>query len=384
MALDEKQKASPLLNETNAWWTHGRLITLMVLIVGPGLLTLALGGYWWACHDIYNEMAWCGTVQDHPPWTPLAALVTAPALILTWWWREEHKRQTEADTAKQLAIAKSGQITERFSRAIEQLGSSALPVRLGGIYSLARIAKDSEPDHPTIIETLAGYIRENSGPVPAKLVPGKSPRIRPAIDIQAAADVIAKPTVSPQVHSYGVNLSGAFFEGADLKRAFLAGAHLDEAALSTASLERANLEHAHLEEAVLFEAKLWKVNARGAWFNGATLTGAHLHSANLKDAKLPKADLETASFVEADLSGANLVEAKLERANLTDADLSGARLDKANLQWAHLERASLHGAHLEGADLTDAQALTRDQLSSTIRDKHTKLPTEFADMIPKP
>jgi hypothetical protein len=37
-----------------------------------------------------------------------------------------------------------------------------LEVRLGGIYALERIARDSPTDHWTIIEVLSTYVRENS------------------------------------------------------------------------------------------------------------------------------------------------------------------------------------------------------------------------------
>ena len=43
---------------------------------------------------------------------------------------------------------------DRYAKAIEQLGSSKLDVRLGGIYGLERIAKTSERDHPTVVEVL--------------------------------------------------------------------------------------------------------------------------------------------------------------------------------------------------------------------------------------
>jgi hypothetical protein len=45
-------------------------------------------------------------------------------------------------TRRQLAIAQEGQLAERFSRAIEHLGSSQenLDVRLGGIFALEWIA----------------------------------------------------------------------------------------------------------------------------------------------------------------------------------------------------------------------------------------------------
>jgi hypothetical protein len=45
-------------------------------------------------------------------------------------------------------LNRAGQITERFTRAIDQLGEAELDVRLGGIYALERIARDSKDDHP--------------------------------------------------------------------------------------------------------------------------------------------------------------------------------------------------------------------------------------------
>jgi hypothetical protein len=44
---------------------------------------------------------------------------------------------------RQLHLLREGQITERFTRAIDHLGSDQLDIRLGGIYALERIALDS-------------------------------------------------------------------------------------------------------------------------------------------------------------------------------------------------------------------------------------------------
>ena len=47
-------------------------------------------------------------------------------------------------------------MTDRYTKAIEQLGpDKGLDVRIGGIYALERIARDSPRDHPTIMEVLA-------------------------------------------------------------------------------------------------------------------------------------------------------------------------------------------------------------------------------------
>ena len=65
-------------------------------------------------------------------------------------------------TGRTLQLNREGQITERFTRAIDQLGSRTLDVRLGGIYALERIANDSENDRETIFAVLAAFIREHA------------------------------------------------------------------------------------------------------------------------------------------------------------------------------------------------------------------------------
>jgi hypothetical protein len=56
-------------------------------------------------------------------------------------------------------------ITEQFTQAIDQLGSNKVSVRVGGIYALGRIAKDSSKDHEPLVETLAAFIREQSAEI---------------------------------------------------------------------------------------------------------------------------------------------------------------------------------------------------------------------------
>jgi hypothetical protein len=84
-------------------------------------------------------------------------------------------------------LTEQGQVTERYTRAIEQLGSDKLDVRIGGIYALERVARDSPRDHPTVVEVLSAFVREHSNERPADQVPKASsitvapPRIAGAI-----------------------------------------------------------------------------------------------------------------------------------------------------------------------------------------------------------
>jgi hypothetical protein len=81
----------------------------------------------------------------------------------------ESQERTQAGAQETLRLTEQGQITERFTRAIEQLGATddkgekKLEIRLGGIYALERIAWDSpERDYSTVMEVLTAYVRENT------------------------------------------------------------------------------------------------------------------------------------------------------------------------------------------------------------------------------
>src|SRR5262249_28259945 len=63
-------------------------------------------------------------------------------------------------TFKNVRVAEEGKLTERFSKAVELLGSEKLDVRLGGIYALERIAQDSQKDHWSVMEILTAFVRE--------------------------------------------------------------------------------------------------------------------------------------------------------------------------------------------------------------------------------
>ena len=51
-----------------------------------------------------------------------------------------------------------------FTKAIEQLGSDKLDVRIGAIFALERVARDSPKHHAAVMEVLAAFIREHSHP----------------------------------------------------------------------------------------------------------------------------------------------------------------------------------------------------------------------------
>jgi hypothetical protein len=247
-----------------------------------------------------------------------AGLFAAGALAFTAWnltlYRHSltlYRRTNE--------ITEQGQVTDRYTKAIEQLGSPDKPdVRIGAVYALERIARDSATDHPTVMEVLSAFIREHSReqwppPDADEAATYPVPQTRP--DVQAAITVIGRRDINRDRYRYRVDLTDANLPFADLTGADLSGADLI----------------------------------------GANLTRAKLTGAKLTGADLTNADLTNADLTNADLTGANLTDAKLTDANLTGAKLTGAKLTGVGLTSADLSGANLTGANLTGAELTGAR-----------------------------
>jgi uncharacterized protein YjbI with pentapeptide repeats len=240
-------------------------------------------------------------------------------------------------------------VTDRFSKAVEMLSSEKLEMRLGGIYSLERIAKDSKEDHPVIMEVLTAFIRERSAIRPTantsfvhSYLSNENPQeILKSVqqDIQSSLTVIGRRTKQENERTLNLvhtNLSGADLSGADL---------------SGAGLFYADLSGADLRDAVL-SAYLTGANLSGANLIHANLRSAYLNTANLSDADLTGANLSDTILVKAHLSGADL-----RSANITTANVAKAKLSGSNLEYAMLAEAVLNGASLEEAKLKEANLI---------------------------
>jgi len=190
-------------------------------------------------------------------------------------WRQF--RHTVQANREQHELDRHGQMTERFTRAIDQLGNEKLEVILGGIYALERIARDSPSDRATIAEVLTAYVRGHAPWPPSR--PGQYVAGAPldalpplhvrAPDLQATMTVLSRGGFTSADHKLNlsaVDLRKADLGGAKLEGAHLASAHLEGVFLGGANLSEANLAGAHLEGAVI----------QGANLSKATLIGVHL------------------------------------------------------------------------------------------------------------
>lgn len=258
------------------------------------------------------------------------------------------------------------QASDRFVKAVDQLGSNNLDIRLGGIYGMEELARDSPTDYPAVFGVLTSFIREHAPRKDERCRRGQSPSPEHAghgigQDIQAVIDAIGNRDRrnDPEPHFIDLSLS---------------------------CLAVARFEKKQFGDVLMFQADLW----------GADLFDAHLENADLNDSILDHALMEGAHLSHSLLSGASLVHAflcgaDLSRANLRDAHLPGAHLGNdanitddskcskgrpAILAGTNLSGADLTGAHLSGVDLSNA-TLDNAKLNDISYSSSTKWPTGF-------
>lgn len=232
-----------------------------------------------------------------------------------------------AATWRQVQVNREGQLTERFTRAVDHLGSDNRDVRIGGMYALERVARNSPDDRDTIQFLLATFVRthapwavgapdgpEHPTPVVDESVPWLQVR---APDIQAALDILGRVPCSK-------NRPRLYLSRVDLRSLQLHRARLVDTQLRHANLARAWLRGVRMDRSDLKGTDLRRANLEAAVFAGANLSGVQFAGARAR-----RVDFRGADLTGADLSGADLCGADFRGANLTGAAVTGAIADAA-------------------------------------------------------
>ena len=214
-------------------------------------------------------------------------------------------RRTKA-LEKQIAFQEQAQITERYARAVEQLSSNKLSMRMIAISTLKSSITQNYDDRifQDILKSFCAYIRE-SAPAPLAdqdnanipLPYWEKEDIREILKFltsQLTADRVKKSVdcisdISDIIDLSNTNLRDALFKNAHLEGVNFMNAYLEEASFYGAHLEGALLNGAHLEGVIFVSAHL----------EGAIFSNAHLENTRFDGAKTERAKyLETATGLE--------------------------------------------------------------------------------------
>ncbi|MDQ3955558.1 MAG: pentapeptide repeat-containing protein [Actinomycetota bacterium] len=302
--------------------------------------------------------------------------------------------ETVRISQESLRLTERGQITERFTRAIDQIGGDKLDVAIGGIYALGQIAQESKTEHVPIMNILETYIHEHS---PALTRDNCETEELP-IDVQAALTVIGNRNLAFEDDETVIDLEGVHLATGDFS-----GGNYEHVEFSNSCLYGADFRDAQLN-GVNFESKRHTpsdlsrsgTNLNLATFEGAQAAGADFSAVEASPISMDGADLKGADFYFADLgdnapginsrsdlSGADLRGADLRNADLTfvifkGSDLRDADLRDADLPFVIFKRTDLRGADLRGADMKRA-FVDREELEDALTNASTRFPWTARD-----
>ncbi len=224
-------------------------------------------------------------------------------------------------TARTYLLGREGQITERFSKAVEHLGHDDVNVNLGGIFALERIARDSPRDEVAVIEVLSAYVRVHA-PWPSEhaLPGGKRAEIAGAMDVLGRRPIALERDWQGRFRLDWVDLREGTYSGhfTDFR---LENAHFESSMFRLASFDRAYLVECHFENALLRsvsfrEASLVDLELRGATLEGVDLQGATIVGGTLRGVTLRDVHLEGANLSTADLRETSIWEIHTDEATL--------------------------------------------------------------------
>jgi hypothetical protein len=189
----------------------------------------------------------------------LVALGTGATTIIAW---------------RTYALNRLGQATDRYGKAVVQLGSDIPSVRLGGVYALESLANDSTGDHTAVREVLSAFVRSHAaegtraiGLLPLAAADERAKRAPQ--DLEAAVRVISHMPRRDDDRLL------------DLRACNLSYVELPGAVLNEARLHLSDLLWVKMPNAQMHSVGLNVADLRSAVFDGSVMTGARIDGAPL-------------------------------------------------------------------------------------------------------
>jgi len=375
-------------------------ITFIVVWMVIALGALIFGSiYWYGQQNEGVNEGWSTIIRNLG--LGAAGFLGLPFLI----WQTFQRDRTSKAQDRQAQTAAESQITERFGKAIEQLGHSEQAVRIGAIYTLNQIAQEQpETYFWPIMDTLADFIREKTkdAKVAEYEKEYKSGTVKAAIDEQALDEGMqSQVTESSSVSSLdneqawleknatpadavtALRVMGACEVLPDRPKAESnhgkPGFRLQKIKLINVDLSGLKFENTSFKETILIKcifnskchfehsefdkSKIYACEFREAVFKETSFYSSQLHDLECSEAK----------FISSDLTEVEAFDLKAFEADFTNAILSGSDFKKSDFEQATFNETDLKGTRLHVCDFNNSKL--QNAILGT--DETSKRPTYF-------
>ena len=363
--MAETPKNSKPSKRTESWWSKNWFyITLVLVAVIGGGCAFTLPYYFQ--HEGDNI------------WSLRQAILAATGgvlAILTLWENRrkniQEKEKNDQDHTRQVHAERRA----RYAKAVEQLADDKSAIRLGGVYTLAKLVDDWLDDEKTlpsmekrrqegqiIIDSLCAYIRSS--------FPLAERNDELTLSYEEYQQKSQDNKQSKQSREEFLRDKSLFREEQEVRQTILSEI---KKRLNGGEVKREDGKHeitpgtwSYFKYDFLSTVFFYRVDFSNSYFGASS----NFSGANFSGAKFTKGtdfywsvDFSEAKFTEADFSGAEFTEADFSGAEFTEADFSGAEFTEyADFTGAEFtEYADFTGAEFtEYADFTGAEFTEAD------------------------
>ena len=358
--MAETPKNSKPSKRTESWWSKNWFyITLVLVAVIGGGCAFTLPYYFQ--HEGDNI------------WSLRQAILAATGgvlAILTLWENRrkniQEKEKNDQDHTRQVHAERRA----RYAKAVEQLADDKSAIRLGGVYTLAKLVDDWLDDEKTlpsmekrrqegqiIIDSLCAYIRSS--------FPLAERNDELTLSYEEYQQKSQDNKQSKQSREEFLRDKSLFREEQEVRQTILSEI---KKRLNGGEVKREDGKHeitpgtwSYFKYDFLSTVFFYRVDFSNSYFGASS----NFSGANFSGAKFTKGtdfywsvDFSEAKFTEADFSGAEFTEADFSGAEFTEADFSGAEFTEyANFTGAEFtQNADFTGAEFtQNADFTGAK-----------------------------
>jgi hypothetical protein len=241
-------------------------------------------------------------------------------------------------TWRQIKAGQEAQLSERFSKAIGQLDSDRIHVRVGGIQGLERVSEGREAERESAVTILSAFVvdrcreRDMSESVlpqdiqiaVAALIRFQKQRTRshPLIPLPRHPLIPLRGANLAKLKLGNIDLSGFDLENADFSGSDMEGASLFRANVTNTNFTKANLKYAEFIDARLFSTIFHGADLSDALFRGGGTMGTKI---DFRESNLTGTDFEW-SHIGGDFRGATLEDTMFYGVGLRYSDVSNLDL----------------------------------------------------------
>jgi len=352
--MAETPKNSELSKRTESWWSKNWFyITLVLVAVIGGGCAFTLP------YHVQRE--------GDNIWSLRQAILAATGgvlAILTLWENRrkniQEKEKNDQDHTRQVHAERRA----RYAKAVEQLADDKSAIRLGGVYTLAKLVDDwldNEKTLPSmekrrqegqiIIDSLCAYIRSS--------FPLAERNEELTLSYEEYQQKYQDNKQSKQSREEFLRDKSLFREEQEVRQTILSEI---KKRLNGGEVKREDGKHeitpgtwSYFEYDFLSTVFFYRVDFSNSYFGASSnFSGAEFTGANFSGAEFTGANFSGAEFTGAEFTGAKFTEAKFTEAKLTEANFSGAEFTKGtDFYWSvDFSEAKLTEADFSGADFT--------------------------------